>query len=182
MSALPPINVRLHSGIEVSIRAAELRDASGIAALISAVYENGEGTVSEANEFQWPLQSIQQSVEEHGSATNCLMLVAVIDSAVIGLLKFEAGAGRRVAHQGRFGLWVHPSKRSGGVGRALLSTLIGWARTTGIECIRLTVLSDATRAINLYRSIGFEIEGTCRREVKYAPESYADQIHMAPFL
>lgn len=182
MSALPPTTVRIHSGIEVIIRAAELRDASGIAALISAVYENGEGTVSASDEFEWPLQSIRQSIEEHGSATNCLMLVAVIDAVVIGLLKFEAGAGRRLAHQGRFGLWVHPSNRSSGIGRALLTTLVGWARTTGIECIRLTVLSDATRAINLYRSFGFEIEGTCRREVKYALDSYADQIHMAFFL
>ena len=55
-------------------------------------------------------------------------------------------------------------------------------RSVGIECVGLTVLSDNTPAIGLYRSVGFEEEGRRRREVCYETDEYADQVQMALFL
>jgi putative acetyltransferase len=52
-------------------------------------------------------------------------------------------------------MWVDPSYRRGGVGRAMLDRLIAAARTAGYQRMWLDSPDFATAAHNLYRSSGF---------------------------
>jgi putative acetyltransferase len=52
-------------------------------------------------------------------------------------------------------MYVDPSWRGHGVGRALLETLIEGARARGYETLRLGTLDDMTAAQGLYQSLGF---------------------------
>jgi ribosomal protein S18 acetylase RimI-like enzyme len=53
-----------------------------------------------------------------------------------------------------------------GLGRRLLEMLITWATSTGVvRKINLIVRTDNRRAIALYESLGFAIEGTVTRDV-----------------
>jgi putative acetyltransferase len=53
-------------------------------------------------------------------------------------------------------MYVDPTSRGTGVGRALLEALIAGARARGYETLRLGTLDDMTAAQGLYRSLGFE--------------------------
>ncbi|HEY3213976.1 MAG TPA: GNAT family N-acetyltransferase [Actinomycetota bacterium] len=52
-------------------------------------------------------------------------------------------------------MWVNPSHRRGGVGRAMLDRLVGAARAAGYQRVRLDSPDFMTAAHALYRSRGF---------------------------
>jgi putative acetyltransferase len=52
-------------------------------------------------------------------------------------------------------MYVIREWRGNGVGRALLETLIAWARAAGYQLLRLGTLADMLEAQALYRSLGF---------------------------
>jgi len=57
------------------------------------------------------------------------------------------------------GMMVRPGRRGRGGGRLLLERLIGDARAGGAHKLALEVWPDNGRAMALYASAGFEIEG-----------------------
>jgi len=52
-------------------------------------------------------------------------------------------------------LYVSPSARGAGIGRALVSALLSEARHLGYREVKLDTLSNMIEAISLYRSFGF---------------------------
>ena len=60
-----------------------------------------------------------------------------------------------------WGMWVAAEARGHGLGRALVESVIGWARERGAATLRLEVTDTgpAQPAAALYRSLGFEPTG-----------------------
>jgi RimJ/RimL family protein N-acetyltransferase len=64
-----------------------------------------------------------------------------------------------------------------------MQTLIEWAEAhPGIEKLTLGVFATNTRAIALYRKLGFAEEGRQPREVKFGPDDYVDLLLMYRFV
>jgi GNAT superfamily N-acetyltransferase len=86
------------------------------------------------------------------------MFVAEEDAApvglVFGLVDRERGDA---AHLG--GMWVDPSARGHGVGRALGDAVLGWARARCFRRIVLWVTEGNSSAIALYEGLGFAPTG-----------------------
>lgn len=74
-----------------------------------------------------------------GSPAGCVLLVGATDD----LAEFKR-------------LWVRPTHRGEGIGRALVRTVIDAARTRGYETLGLTTPPWSETAQALYESIGFE--------------------------
>jgi RimJ/RimL family protein N-acetyltransferase len=112
------------------------------------------------------------------------MLVATLPSGeLVGELSAAAGRRRRQAHRLRFGLSVADAHRGHGIGRALIQCLLRWAASVPqIEKISLGVFADNLRAINLYKSLGFHVEGRRTAEFRLGPGRYADDLIMAAFI
>jgi putative acetyltransferase len=62
-------------------------------------------------------------------------------------------------HIARFGISVHDDYQGRGLGRILASYMIDIARERGIKKVALEVVASNTRAINLYESLGYSVEG-----------------------
>jgi RimJ/RimL family protein N-acetyltransferase len=78
---------------------------------------------------------------------------------------------------------VAVTDREEGIGRALLTTLIGWAEDhSTLEKLCLRVHATNARAIALYSALGFREEGRATRELKYGPSAYVDSVLMARFV
>ncbi|MEM7227528.1 MAG: GNAT family N-acetyltransferase [Planctomycetota bacterium] len=182
MAIHPAQTVLLKTDEIVTVRSATPEDADSILELARVTHEDGEGAVSEADEFTSNADVFRRKITAATNHERKLVLVAARDDVIVGYLQFEAGMRRRLAHQGEFGLWVRPEWRSRGIGRVLLAALIAWAPTVGVERIGLTVISTASRALGLYESLGFREEGRRVRQIKFAPDQYADQIHMVRFI
>ncbi len=101
---------------------------------------------------------------------------ADVEDDFAGLLEMETYPDvPRHRHAGDVHLIAtHPSHRGKGVGRALLNLATDMADNwLNLRRLGLTVWVDNTRAIALYESCGFEVEGTLREYV-YRNGDYVD--------
>ena len=84
------------------------------------------------------------------------------------------------AHCGHLGMGLLPEYRGRGIGERLLRASIDAARGAGFERIELSVYARNTRAVALYRKVGFAHEGTRVRGKKLDGEY--DDVHMMGML
>lgn len=171
------------SGETVTIRAAVADDAPALLAHSRAIIDERELMITLPEEFDFTEESERAWIEQHAEAPGHLVLLAEIAGKIEGMLFFETGPRRRLAHRGVLHMSVSRNWRSRGVGTALLQSLIDWgiAHPT-IEKLRLAVLVTNTRAQGLYKKLGFVEEGRRPKEVKLAPGEYADDILMYRFV
>ena len=68
-----------------------------------------------------------------------------------------------------------------GIGKNLLKESIVWADSNGIKKVTLNVLETNDRAIELYKRLGFEIEGMLRQDKILSDGKYYNTIAMGRF-
>lgn len=101
--------------------------------------------------------------------------VLVEDGAVVGSL----GLDESVPGVLGLGMAMLPHARGRGGGRALLDTAIAHAAAVGAHKISLEAWTDNERAIRLYRSAGFEVEGLRRDHYRRNDGSLRSSLIMA---
>jgi ribosomal protein S18 acetylase RimI-like enzyme len=161
----------------LTIRPARLEDAPILAAAERAIAVTPGFLVSQPAELLD--ERFAQKIAALAVADNGCYLVAEAAGAIIGhgmLDPLPLAAVRHVVH---LTLVVHPEWQDRGVGRALLSRLIEWAKVTpAVEKIELNVRSSNQRAQALYRKLGFTEMGRWQRRIKIAPGQYLDDVAM----
>ena len=109
--------------------------------------------LSRAKRAQWLRESLDDD--------NRSMLGAVIDGRLVGSLGLEVSTNPRVRHIASFGMAVHDDFQGRGAGRALVKAAIdlcdNWLQ---VRRIVIDCFVDNEPAVALYRSCGFEVEGT----------------------
>jgi ribosomal protein S18 acetylase RimI-like enzyme len=96
------------------------------------------------------------------------------------IVDFDGGERGILWHVVRLTIAVHEGHQGQGVGRALMTELLRWARQSpSIDKVELQVRSTNERAIALYRSLGFIEEGRKTKRLKIAPGVYLDDVYMA---
>jgi ribosomal protein S18 acetylase RimI-like enzyme len=108
-------------------------------------------------------------------------LVAVHQDRVIGHIHVAREDSPVTRHVASLGMTVAPDWRRQGVGTALMSEVIRWARSVGVEKLALSVYPDNEAAQALYRSFGFQEEGRLTGHSKKSI-GYRDEIVMGLWL
>jgi len=161
------------------IRAARVEDAEALCA-------------AERETARIPGRLISRPAELHAGAfaqkieklaeTGCY-LVAERDDAIAGHALLEPLAPlQALEHVRTLTIVVHPGHTGLGVGAALMSALLYWASTAGVEKIELRVRAGNEPALHLYKKFGFEEEGRLRRRIRLPDGADLDDICMARFL
>ncbi len=83
------------------------------------------------------------------------------------------------AHEGMLGMGLLPDYRGRGLGERLIRAALDAATRAGFERVSLSVYASNTRAMALYRKVGFVHEGTRVRGRKV--DGAYDDIHMMAF-
>jgi RimJ/RimL family protein N-acetyltransferase len=145
--------------VSFTVRPATVDDLDAAVDLYAAVAEEGRWIGGEA-----PVDEIERRARFESSIhrDDAEFFVAEEDSRIIGELGIEV-AGYGVAD---FGMMVASDARGRGVGSALLSAAVDWARAAGAHKIALQVWPDNEGAIALYRKFGFAQEGYLRRHYR----------------
>lgn len=183
MSTIQPKTLRTKSGALVTVRSAEKRDAAGLLKLAQDVIGEEIYQLTTSAEFKMTLEEEEKWIESVAAKPNHLILVAELGGRIVGILDSANGHRQRIAHNAEFGMSVAADLRSQGIGAHLLTALIEWgAAHPLIEKINLMVHGTNARAIALYRKMGFEIEGTRKRDLKYGPGEYVDTVLMGRFV
>ena len=166
--------------MEIKIRAIRVEDAEGINALriMDGVRENILGITSER------ICRSKSFIESLGNDAH--MYVAEIiengESKIIGTVGLHVFQSPRLRHSASIGIMVHKDYQERGIGKKLMATVIDLADNwLMLKRLELGVFTDNTRALKLYKSFGFEIEGTKKcaaiRNGKYVDEYIMGRIN-----
>jgi ribosomal protein S18 acetylase RimI-like enzyme len=91
--------------------------------------------------------------------------VALASDEVVGWCDLRLKTAATQRHCAALGMGVVAEYRHRGLGRRLLVETL--AQAHGLRRIELVVRADNAAAIALYRSCGFELEGTCRSYLRH---------------
>jgi GNAT superfamily N-acetyltransferase len=101
-------------------------------------------------------------------------LVAVDDTgAVVGTAKVHRNQMGRGSHVATASFMVDPGRAGQGVGRALGEHALAVARADGYRAMQFNaVVETNTRALGLWRSLGFEVLATVPEAFRHPTEGY----------
>jgi putative acetyltransferase len=112
-----------------------------------------------------------------GLGPNDHVFVAEVEGRVVGVAGLHVQTGKR-RHLGEVGLAVHDDFQNRGIGRALLETLLDLADNyLDLHRVELDTWADNARALRLYESLGFVVEGQ-KREAVFRRGAYLDVVIM----
>jgi RimJ/RimL family protein N-acetyltransferase len=183
MGYWPAKEFLLPTGQRLVVRNPVPEDAARLLDYAHVVLQESEYFLLEPDELQLGEEEEQDWIQEHSEEDGSLLLAAEVDGFIVGLIGFENGPQRRVAHRGTLHLSVGRPWRGIGIGTILLQSVIDWATAEPtIEKVSLSVMVTNHRAIGLYRKLGFREEGCLAREIKIAPGRYEDELLMCRFV
>jgi ribosomal protein S18 acetylase RimI-like enzyme len=105
-------------------------------------------------------------------------VVAMHEEKVIGWCDITGFDRVVFAHRGVMGMGLLPPYRGQGIGEALLQHALQLADLKGLTRIELTVREHNTRAIALYKKVGFETEGVQKNALLFEGQ-YENLLSMA---
>ena len=165
---------------------ATIRDAlpSDAAALCEAerdvVREHDGLLVSEPEELFEAAFRERIAIHIGGSAK---VLIAECAGAIVGHASLWPMSLRKVSHVLRLDMCVHLGHWHQGHGRALLESLLAWARAhPGSSKVELLVRSENRSAVALYESAGFIHEGRIRNRIRLRDGRLIDDLSMGMLL
>ncbi len=126
-----------------------------------------------------PIQQAANRLEAVGSYT----LGAFFDGELIGIVTLVQEMREKQRHRADiYGMFVKSNHQGSGVGKALMSEIINYARNLeGIEKVNLAVVSSNEGAKKLYSKLGFKVFGHEERALKVGNVYLAEE-HMVLFL
>jgi GNAT superfamily N-acetyltransferase len=95
------------------------------------------------------------------------------DGIVLGTAKMNRNHSGPASHIASASFMVDPAASGRGVGRALGGYVLGWARGAGYRAMQFnSVVETNTRAVALWRSLGFEVMTTLPEAFLHPREGY----------
>ena len=168
------------------LRPVRYADAFDLLEIERALVAAGDGVVQGLEDLPVSTEASELALEPwidgSMSGTQGHLVVAELDGRLVASGEIRRLQAARVNHVAQVSLGVTPSAAGMGVGRAVLDYLIEWARAgegQGVRRIELAVNSDNLRALNLYLSAGFLVEGRRRDFVANSDGSYIDDYLMS---
>lgn len=156
-----PVPMRLKDGRTAFLRAATPGDAEAITDLVNVVGAESQFTLRER--ATWTMEEERRTLAT-ADARSRVFFVAEVDGHICGLINLARGQWKKDAHVAELGMSCLPGYRGLGLGSALLSRGIEWARAVGVRKLTLEVFATNEVAIALYRAKGFAEEARLRRQ------------------
>ncbi|HMA23321.1 MAG: N-acetyltransferase family protein [Gemmatimonas sp.] len=110
-----------------------------------------------------PLEGVRAFVRALIAGAGVQFLAIQDADTVIGWCDIFRNPREGFRHCGQLGMGLLPHARGRGLGARLATAAIGRAWADGLERIELEVFASNERAVGLYRTLGFSVEGVKRR-------------------
>ncbi|MBM7703890.1 GNAT family N-acetyltransferase [Metabacillus iocasae] len=165
-------------GITYTIRSAVHADAKQLAQLRLQIDGETENLDREPGEALMNEHDFEQLIKNDSESDNNLFLVAVIQGQMVGFSRCQGNKLKRLSHKVEFGVGVLKDYWGYGIGKKLLSKSIIWADSNNLKKMTLHVLETNKKAVTLYKSLGFEIEGVLKKDKRLSDGNYYHTIVM----
>ena len=110
------------------------------------------------------IEQEREIIKQMHDDKNMHFLCADKNGEIIASVNVRWIAKKRLRHSAEFGISVKKKYWRNGIGRLLLEEIIQICKENGIRKLNLKVIEGNERAMNLYKSFGFVIEGKITRE------------------
>jgi RimJ/RimL family protein N-acetyltransferase len=160
---------------DFSIRRAHPSDAPNVIALIDAVGAEG---IWLATECYVPTPQWEQVLHHPDVESRGVLFLAETQEKIVGWCRiFPFQFGNKSSHVADIGIGVQKEFRGRGIGRALITNAIAWARDQGFEKLTLDLYSTSETAKHLFENVGFHVVGmrACHAKINGA---YVDELFM----
>jgi len=148
---------------EVTLRDARPDDAVAYIVLQRAIFSESNFMLFAPDEYLVSAEEASAQLEKIANSGSGRRLLAIDQGDLVGFLGVSGSAIPRIRHSAQLVIGVLRSHWHRGVGRALLTEAIRWAPRAGLSRLELFVMKTNSRAISLYESMGFRVEGHRRR-------------------
>lgn len=139
-------------------RQIKISDAKEFLELSNALDESGYMLYEPGERKTTPEQQAKM-IERVLGEKNSAIFVSEIEGKLVGFLCVFGGGVRRNRHSGYIVLGVHGEYHGKGIATKLFDEMVVWAKQVGLSRLELTVIKDNVKAFNLYRKMGFILEG-----------------------
>ncbi len=164
---------------EILFRTARSEDSKGVIRYIRENQDRFEYMISNSWEVNQDAKYEKEYIEAHVLRKNAVMIVALHAQQIVGLLNFVGGLKQRVSHDGEVGISIALDFQGAGVGRRMMEIFLEWAaENLLLNRVTLHVMGNNHRALTLYRSLGFEVEGRRRGAVVFDTGKVEDLVMM----
>ena len=160
------------------IRKARLED-------FEEIYDIFQHVLNEGKTYSYTLEEMtpERSLAYWISAPRTHCFVADVNGRVAGVGAVRPHRTGRAGHVSNASFIVHPDYRKMGIASALGKQALKFAKKQGYKAMQFNfVVSANTVAVNLWKSLGFEIVGTLPKGFKHASKGMVDVYIMHQFL
>lgn len=140
------------------IRPVLIEDAEDFVELSKGIDASGY-MLFEPGERKTTIEQQKKFFEKIATEEHSVFYVAENDGKLIGFIAAFGSDLLRTRHSATIVLGVHDAYQGQGVASRLFAEVFDWAKDVGITRLGLTVIKDNTKAFNLYRKMGFVLEG-----------------------
>jgi len=173
------MNYYAKNGQVFQIRKPIEQDAEAIISYSKKVFASTDQVLNTLEEYTITVENEKTWISSFNQNPDALVLVADMNSEIVGLLFFVPNTRIKNRHSGEFGVSVHPEFQGLGIGKYLVETLLSWAVVNPkIEKIYLQVFDTNTNAIALYKKLGFIEEGRHIKAARQPDGRYVDVLQM----
>jgi RimJ/RimL family protein N-acetyltransferase len=159
---------------EYTLSLALIKDAAEIISFLNKIGGETEFLTFGQNEFFVSLNEEKKIIKDCLETEKSLMLIAKARDEIVAQLFLERCFRARVAHMAEVSICVAKSHWGQSIGRNMMLMAIEWAKIRDITKLQLRVRCDNLRAINLYKSLGFDVEGHITRSLRIEGIYYDD--------
>ena len=161
-----------------TIRSAAETDAEQLSEIRVQIDGETENMDREAGEGFINKIGFQNIIKTDSEESKNLFLVAEVHNRIGGFSRCEGANLKRLSHKVEFGVCILKEFWGYGMGKRLLQQSIHWADENEIKRISLQVLETNEKAIQLYKKLGFEVEGILKNDKRLSDGKYYNTVVM----
>ncbi|PGS47982.1 GNAT family N-acetyltransferase [Bacillus sp. AFS041924] len=172
----------LKNGEVVKVRQAMREDARSIIDFYNIVGGETNFLSFGGNEFKRDEVEYQIFLENTFNEKNSIILLVTINDQIISIGSINSSQKERTKHVGTLGIVIKKEYWGLSLGKLLMNSLINWAKQNDLtRKIQLVTNEDNHKAIQLYKNLGFEIEGVMKEDT-FINGKYCNTLMMGLFL
>ena len=148
--------ITIKNGQKCIIRNGTFEDGPEVSTFFTTTHGETDYLLSYPEESTRDDEKQSNYLKETTESDREIELLAIVDGKVVGMAGFNAiGSKYKGRHRAEFGITVSKNYWGQGIGKAIMNACIECAKEAGYIQLELDVVADNTRAIELYKKLGF---------------------------
>lgn len=164
------------------VRPPKIDDAEAIIKYLNMVGGESDNLLFGKDDLSITIEQEKLLINNINNDPNCFMILGIIGNTIVSISQISSPFRKRICHNSEIAISVRRDFWNMGIGSIMLRVLIDYAKTKGtIRNITLKVKASNTRAMYLYKKLGFKVVGIHKNYFNIN-EIYDDAILMEQYI